>query len=230
MSLENCVYTVYVPDEPKPLVFNELHEVKNFLNSPKGKSPGITNAAGVFIAFLGVRFRKCQKEQIEELDPALSVAPSTSASVLNEPAVPYKAPPVPRLSELRRTIERKDNTKFDEMIAENPRFLINMGGDNPTIIFEGCRYNSLHVAARAGNLHAAQKILSCVADQQWLARAYGSDAPMEERANYLTAAFLNTPDKSENNTPLHYACKFGFADVVRVLLQYSSCAQHPKNK
>lgn len=88
----------------------------------------------------------------------------------------------------------------------------------------------MHVASRCGNLHVVQKILDCITDLKWLENAYDTNASIEHRAQFLLEAFLNTPDKSENNTPLHYACKYGFADIVEVLLSHSVCSPDPKNK
>uniref|UniRef100_A0A914CVM8 ANKLE2 third alpha/beta domain-containing protein n=1 Tax=Acrobeloides nanus TaxID=290746 RepID=A0A914CVM8_9BILA len=210
------VFKVTIPNSPDPFIFNDFKGVKEFLNSPKGKSPG-------------VRFKKIKEDEIDKIDEIkLPNVPSTST--INEPVLPYKSLKAPRLNELKRAIEQKNNTKFDELLAENPYFIINMSGDTPTIIQSGCWYNAMHVASRCGNLHVVQKILDCITDLKWLENAYDTNASIEHRAQFLLEAFLNTPDKSENNTPLHYACKYGFADIVEVLLSHSVCSPDPKNK
>jgi ankyrin repeat and LEM domain-containing protein 2 len=53
---------------------------------------------------------------------------------------------------------------------------------------------------------------------------------MEERSNNLLDAMLNTPDKIENNTPLHYACKFGNVEIVETLLNFKICNRESVNK
>jgi len=53
---------------------------------------------------------------------------------------------------------------------------------------------------------------------------------VEERSRFILDAFLNTPDLIENNTPLHYACKYGTPDVVDLLVSNRVCKKHPRNK
>lgn len=42
--------------------------------------------------------------------------------------------------------------------------------------------------------------------------------------------YLNTPDKALNETPLHFAAKYGAYDVVLVFVQYPQLQLHVKNK
>lgn len=76
----------------------------------------------------------------------------------------------------------------------------------------------------------AQKILCLITDKNWLTDAYATDTCVEERSQNLLDAMLNTPDKIENNTPLHYACKFANDGIVETLLRYKDCNREPVNR
>uniref|UniRef100_A0A915CV95 Uncharacterized protein n=1 Tax=Ditylenchus dipsaci TaxID=166011 RepID=A0A915CV95_9BILA len=182
----------------------------------------------------GTRFKKCvDKNDLEDFYSERQQDESTpkiSALTTNEPVSPFKSLPTYRFTELRRAIEQKNDSKFEELLEENPRFLVNTNNDLPTIVQEGFRYNTLHVACRSSNLYVAQRVLSLITNIEWLNKAYGTDCGVMERSNYLLDALLNTPDLVENNLPLHYACKFGEPDIVALLLSHSVCKKKQKNK
>jgi ankyrin repeat protein len=97
---------------------------------------------------------------------------------------------------------------------------------------EGSRYNALHVAAKARNAEICSRILQTVGNVAFIQRLYGDDdiACCEDRARILVDLYLNTPDKALNETPLHFAVKFGAYSVVDVLVSYPQCDKHAKNK
>lgn len=99
---------------------------------------------------------------------------------------------------------------------------------------EGSRYNALHVAAKARNAEICSLILRTVGDVAFIQLLYGDDdadaASCEDRARILVDLYLNTPDKALNETPLHFAVKFGALSVVDVLVSYPQCDRHAKNK
>lgn len=98
---------------------------------------------------------------------------------------------------------------------------------------EGSRYNALHVAAKARNAEICSLILQTVGNVAFIQLLYGGDddaASCEDRARILVDLYLNTPDKALNETPLHFAVKFGAPSVVDILVSYPQCDKHAKNK
>lgn len=59
------------------------------------------------------------------------------------------------------------------MVLQNPRYLINVGSDMPTIVVEGFRYNAMHLAAKVGNLDVAKYVLHLICDSEALLTLYG---------------------------------------------------------
>lgn len=46
---------------------------------------------------------------------------------------------------------------------------------------------------------------------------------------YLLDTYLNTPDKFLNETPLHFASKFGTPDILELFLSFPECDRDRKN-
>jgi ankyrin repeat protein len=97
---------------------------------------------------------------------------------------------------------------------------------------EGSRYNALHVAAKARNAEICSLILETVGNVAFIQLLYGDDdsASCEDRARILVDLYLNTPDKALNETPLHFAVKFGSLSAVDVLVSHPQCDKCAKNK
>lgn len=97
---------------------------------------------------------------------------------------------------------------------------------------EGSRYNALHVTAKARNAEICSLVLRTVGNVAFIQLLYGDDdtTSCEERARVLVDLYLNTPDKALNETPLHFAVKFGSPSVVDVLVSYPQCDKNTKNK
>lgn len=99
---------------------------------------------------------------------------------------------------------------------------------------EGSRYNALHIAAKARNYLITDLILKTISNAKFIRFLYGdctlSESLADERIQVLVDLYLNTPDKALNETPLHFAVKFGAVEVVEVLLSYAQCDKTLVNK
>lgn len=75
-------------------------------------------------------------------------------------------------------------------------------------------------------------ILNTVSDINFVKLLYGDDAHQnaEDRSKVLLDLYLNMPDKGLNETPLHFAVKFGAVECVEVLTSYPECDRKFKNK
>ncbi|KAK7121116.1 hypothetical protein R3I94_020928 [Phoxinus phoxinus] len=149
-----------------------------------------------------------------------------------EKANEFRSPRTQDLTaKLRRAVERGDEEAFRELVWGNPRYLIG-SGDNPTIVQEGCRYNVLHVAAKENQAGIARLVLETLEDPEFMRLMYPHDQELMlwQRIRYIVDLYLNTPDKASNETPLHFACKFGCAEVVDVLCSHPSVDKHCRNK
>lgn len=95
----------------------------------------------------------------------------------------------------------------------------------------GSRYNALHIAAKKDKPKMCEFLLNTVGDAKFM-QHYGEDKCKTylNLEQIMQDLYLNTPDKGLNETPLHFAVKFGFKDVVRVLVSYSQCIKTLKNK
>ncbi|XP_011501859.1 PREDICTED: ankyrin repeat and LEM domain-containing protein 2 [Ceratosolen solmsi marchali] len=153
--------------------------------------------------------------------------------VTEEKSSNFKSLKPQNLTQFRKVIEYGDIESVKTTIWENPRYLVG-NGDTPTILHEGCRYNALHVAVKSTQSSAmCELILNTVGDPEFVKLLYG-DIDMTrtyvDRASILQDLYLNTPDKGLNETPLHFAAKYGLKDCVRSLLTYSQCLRTPLNK
>jgi hypothetical protein len=60
---------------------------------------------------------------------------NTSSSSSIEADLPYKEIPAKRLTEFRMAIEKQEHSKFDELLRENPRFIVNTSNDLVRVAF-----------------------------------------------------------------------------------------------
>nr|XP_011754631.1 ankyrin repeat and LEM domain-containing protein 2 isoform X1 [Macaca nemestrina] len=157
---------------------------------------------------------------------------SESETVNKERANSYKNPRTQDLTaKLRKAVEKGEEDTFSDLIWSNPRYLIG-SGDNPTIVQEGCRYNVMHVAAKENQASICRLTLDVLENPDFMRLMYPDDdeAMLQKRIRYVVDLYLNTPDKMGYDTPLHFACKFGSADVVNVLSSHHLIVKNPRNK
>ncbi|XP_026736272.1 ankyrin repeat and LEM domain-containing protein 2-like [Trichoplusia ni] len=151
---------------------------------------------------------------------------------MGEKPFPFKAPSPQDMVALRKAIEAGLAATVRDRVWDNPRFLVS-NGNTPSILQEGSRYNALHIAAKAMNAEICNLILTTVGNPMFVQTLYGMDADADsckEFAGILVDRYLNTPDKAINETPLHFAAKFGAEHVVDVLTSFPQCNRTTVNK
>lgn len=160
-------------------------------------------------------------------------SPPPESINLGEKPSPFKGPKPQDFVRLRKSIENCELDTVEKVVWENPRYLVS-SGDTPAILQEGPRYNALHIAAKARDANISAFILTTVSSVDFIRRLYGDyngeTEAAEERCSVLLDLYLNTPDKGLNETPLHFATKFGAAKVVQILVAYPQCDKNAKNK
>ncbi|XP_066603400.1 ankyrin repeat and LEM domain-containing protein 2 [Prorops nasuta] len=169
----------------------------------------------------------CIQSQLNLITPQVIL----ETPVMEEKSSNFKAPKFQELVGFRKLIENGDLKAVKNIVWQNPRYLIG-SGDTPAILQEGCRYNALHIAVKSCKYDICELILNTISDTDFIKLHYGE----EDCNNYLNRAqilqdlYLNTPDKGLNETPLHFASKFGHKEIVRLLVSYSQCIRTVKNK
>ncbi|CAK1542713.1 unnamed protein product [Leptosia nina] len=160
------------------------------------------------------------------------VPDGNGSTLKGEKPYPFKAPSPQDMVALRKAIEAGLTCTVRDRVWDNPRYLVS-SGNTPAIIQEGSRYNALHVAAKALNAEICNLLLTTVGNPTFVHTLYGVDADPDdckEFAAILVDRYLNTPDKAMNETPLHFAAKFGAEQVVDVLTSFPQCNRTAKNK
>jgi ankyrin repeat and LEM domain-containing protein 2 len=140
---------------------------------------------------------------------------------------------------------------FKDRITGNPRYLISPSSDTPVtvqVIIDIClvfllfinelfkkeafHYNCLHICAKENRFEIATLILDSITNPIFMRKLYINDSneQIEQRIEHILDLYLNTPEKGLNETPLHFACKFGSFEVTKLLLSYKQCSKTLKNK
>ncbi|UJR35490.1 hypothetical protein I4U23_028244 [Adineta vaga] len=156
----------------------------------------------------------------------------TSKPVTNDvEKLPYSDVPTSELTKLYNLAEKGDENEFERLIWTNPRYLIS-SGDSPTIVKISVRYNSMHVAALSGQSGIIRLLIKTIKNVHFIRRLYVNDTEeqTQQRIQFILDMYVNTPDKMQNETPLHLASKFGHYDAVSALLDEPSCSRDAINK
>ncbi|XP_019895363.1 ankyrin repeat and LEM domain-containing protein 2 homolog isoform X2 [Musca domestica] len=151
----------------------------------------------------------------------------TSTTALETPA--FRGPTKQELARFRKCIESDEYERVKQIIWDNPRYLVS-SGDTPTSLKEGCRYNAMHICAISNRPKIAKLILSTVSDTKFVDLLTGkkNDQKMcQELCANLLDYYLNIPEKGRSETPLHFAAKYGFPEMVELLTSYPECKMTP---
>ncbi|KMQ97722.1 ankyrin repeat and lem domain-containing protein 2 [Lasius niger] len=210
LSNETLFYAVYIPPEYKNCtdekeVFHIYPEMQSALKVIQSYKKGRLKIFKNY--FDAVTYVRTGYEQ-----PSGNYSTALPTTVTQEKSSNFKAPETQELQAFKRLIKNGDLECVKTTM--------------------GSRYNALHVAANKNKPQMCEFILNTVGDPKFMQWHYGED----ECKTYLNPAqimqdlYLNTPDKGLNETPLHFAVKYGYKDVVRVLVSYSQCIKTLPNK
>ncbi|XP_041631945.1 ankyrin repeat and LEM domain-containing protein 2 homolog isoform X1 [Drosophila kikkawai] len=160
-----------------------------------------------------------RKEQEKQQEHQQELPPVTSERSF------FHSPTKQELQEFRKQIEAGNLELVRRIVWENPRYLIS-SGDTPTSLKEGPRYNAMHICAQLNQPSIAEFLLETIADPAFgelYADKKGGPEMYIDLSKNLLDLYLNMPDKSRGETPLHFAAKNGHVDVVEVLIGYLQC-------
>lgn len=164
-----------------------------------------------------------------EIDGNSQKEPQKSGTDSSE-SLPFPRPATKELNEFRMFIEKNDLVSVKKKLI-NPRYLIS-SGDSPVIIKESCRYNTLHICAINNHFDICEYILNILSNVDFIRSLYTNDTceQAEMRIERIMDLYLNMPEKGFHETPLHFACKYGSYEVVKLFLNRELCTKTVLNK
>lgn len=234
LTSETVFHAVYIPHENNELLDNKitsnLHIYVDKTEALKVIKEHKTGRLKTFKSYTDAEeYTKTGHEQTYNYSN--NIANVVVTSVTEEKSNNFKAPKFQELTYFKKLIESGDLDAVRDTVWGNPRYLIS-SGDTPAILQEGCRYNALHIAVKAGKADMCELILNTVGNTEFIQLFYGEEGNKSyvDRADIMLDLYLNTPDKGLNETPLHFAVKFGLRDVVKILVSYSQCLKTLTNK
>uniref|UniRef100_A0A0K0FLG1 Lethal (1) G0222 (inferred by orthology to a D. melanogaster protein) n=1 Tax=Strongyloides venezuelensis TaxID=75913 RepID=A0A0K0FLG1_STRVS len=142
----------------------------------------------------------------------------------------FPTPSMRELSLFNNAIKMKDFEKIKSFIEGNPKYLVNTDTDMPQIIFSGSKTNAVYQAARFNNVDAMNFILTTLKKDSFWEQLYERNDMFKLRINVYWDKLLNSLDKNFEKTPLHYACAFGYKEIVCLLLKYEITNTSVKNR
>jgi hypothetical protein len=171
-------------------VFTDITETLHCVNKNKGARFRPFSTRNEAEAFASGKLPTPSRQLSQELSPGPV-----------EPTSEYRTPKRGEITNYRKLIEKGEVDSVAKIIYGNPKFLIS-SGDTPFIIQEGCHYNSMHVASRAGHRDICKLIIETLNDDEFWKLIY----PVKEnsvnnvqlnnrRKAFLLDLYLNTPDK-----------------------------------
>ncbi|KAI5732670.1 hypothetical protein M8J76_002932 [Diaphorina citri] len=204
---------------------NKKIRFKSFRNFQDAQNFAYHGSCGVNTSLLEA---PASPSTVTAADP--SALPQVSSLAAAEKPSPFKSLKSQELVKLRKLIEKGNLADVRKLVWDNPRYLVS-SGDFPTILHEGCRYNALHVSTKAVNPAMTEMLLEIIGNPAFTNLLYDSDTPSYiERSDILLDLYVNTPDKALNETPLHFAAKFGSVECVKRLIGCAKIQTSVRNK
>lgn len=224
-------YGVWVPFSPtrkkendEPLVFGSqvdaLKVMKNFRGSRFKSFPSKDEAESFSLS----------KPNHLTVDKICALVASTLLQDLPVKTI-IKAPTFHELMKFRKSIEENQLQVIQSCLTSNPKYLIS-SGDMPVMLQEGSRLNAVHICIKYNKLEVLDYVLRTLQSDKFLQLMYpdADSKSIDFRRTHLLDLYLNTPEKILCDSPLHIACKFGFLDIIRYLLDYEQLNVKALNK
>ncbi|XP_065053365.1 ankyrin repeat and LEM domain-containing protein 2-like isoform X1 [Rhopilema esculentum] len=231
------------PQSSKEESENDIDVVYYAVCTPKDKETThkdlvFTSLKDASSAMKGLRQARLRKFSCKEAAVNFTKCDNLEFSKLNgdvkpgESKIEYKSPKPQELVVFRNAVECGKLEQVQSFIDENPTYLVSTI-EVPVILQEGCRYNALHVAAKANQLEMFKLILQNVQDPELWKKLFPNETSLEAldaKCERMVDYYLNTSDKGAGDTPLHMACRFGYADIVRYIVSLPCVDRYKKNR